>query len=77
MRFQDPALHYHAESKRRGKRFRRKQRRPRMIPMEGLIPRRIQSLPRWMVKLALKRRHRTEIKRGWNGRGKHRWGEAR
>lgn len=77
MRYQDNATHYHAESKRRARRYRRWLRRPRLIPMEALIPRRIQSLERWKVKMALKRRHRTEIKRGWNGREKSRYGATR
>jgi hypothetical protein len=77
MRYHDEDTHYHTESKRRARRFRRWSRRPRLIPMEGLIPRRIQSLERWKVKLALKRRHRREITRGWNGREKSRYGATR
>jgi hypothetical protein len=68
VRRHDPDIHYHAESKRRARRFRRRQRRSAMIPMEGLIPRRIQNLPRWMVKLALKTHHQLEYKRHWGSK---------
>jgi hypothetical protein len=77
MRYHDPETHFHSESKRRARRYRRWLRRPRLIPMEGLLPRRIQSLPRWKIKMARKRHHRLEIKRGWNGREKSRAGATR
>jgi hypothetical protein len=73
-------MHYHrfdasrTESKRRARRYRRHLRRPRMIPMAGMIPRRSQSREKWKVKALLWRRHPGEAKRGWNGRERSREG---
>jgi hypothetical protein len=68
MHYHNPSSRLHSESYRRGRRSRRRMQRARLVPMEGLRPRRAQSLPRWVIKHALKRYHCLQTNRHWGNR---------